>query len=381
MLWSLRNSRTGARTLSRAAENPVALTEEHQVKYFPEPNLYGIQATEGIVLEQPSSVTLHYKDTDPNSGTVTLTPLTEVPKTQPPSAGEYRVDYDADTFFGTSLVELNTADLDRVVVITYKGTGAIVKSDYVFRQLTSIPTRLEVAGHVNLSTLDVSGDVNLSSNLFLQNEDVIQSLGLKTLIVTSTTTLSVETDLKGASRVLAVFIGGGQGGGGGGRSITTGGSVKRGGYGGGGRSGDVNTVILDITGAVSINCVIGDGGAGGSIGVLGAVATDGAIGGQSTISIGSSEVASSLTAKSRPPADSGRFFASPSDPVTNSSSAGQGGGSATASNTPSSYWPKPITNSWGDYGSGGIGGQPFTSNIGRLIFAERGKAGAIILLY
>ena len=40
--------------------NPQPLVEEHIVQNFPEPNLYGIQATEGVVFDQPSSVTLHY---------------------------------------------------------------------------------------------------------------------------------------------------------------------------------------------------------------------------------------------------------------------------------------------------------------------------------
>ena len=121
--------------------NPQSLVEEHLVQSFPESNLYGIQATESIVLDQPSSVTLHYKAAN---GTETV--LSEVPKSQPPSSGEFRVDYDHDTFFGTSLIELNPADDARKVILRYKGLGAIVKSDYTLNQVTSIPTRLRVRG-------------------------------------------------------------------------------------------------------------------------------------------------------------------------------------------------------------------------------------------
>ena len=121
--------------------NPQSLVEEHLVQSFPESNLYGIQATESIVLDQPSSVTLHYKAADE-----TETVLSEVPKSQPPSSGEFRVDYDHDTFFGTSLIELNPADDARKVILRYKGLGAIVKSDYTLNQVTSIPTRLRVRG-------------------------------------------------------------------------------------------------------------------------------------------------------------------------------------------------------------------------------------------
>ena len=127
--------------------NPASLTEEHTVKYLPEPNLYGIQATEGIVLENPSTLAVEYKDGE------ALTPLEEVPKTQPPSAGQFRADYDAETFFSTSLIELNPADNGKTLKVTYKGTGSIVKSDYTFNQLSSIPTELEVRGTNILNAL------------------------------------------------------------------------------------------------------------------------------------------------------------------------------------------------------------------------------------
>ena len=128
-------------------KNPVNLTEQHTVKYFPEPNLYGIQAMEGIVLDNPSSVSLVYQ----NNGQR----LEEVPKTQPPSRGQFRVDYDADTYFNTSLIELNSADNGIRITLSYKGTGSIVKSEYIFNQLTSIPTSLDVSGQLKARNINI----------------------------------------------------------------------------------------------------------------------------------------------------------------------------------------------------------------------------------
>ena len=125
-------------------KHSVELTEEHKVKLFPEAQLYGIQAVEGIKLDDDKPITLKYKDTD-------TAELIEVPKTKAPDQGEFRVDYDAETYYGTSLVELNSADDGKTVIITYEGTGSIVKSDYVFNQLTTIPTHLEISGNLEVT--------------------------------------------------------------------------------------------------------------------------------------------------------------------------------------------------------------------------------------
>ena len=68
-------------------KNPASLTEQHTVKYFSESNLYGIQAMEGITLDNPSSVSLVYQSNGQR--------LEEVPKTQPPSRGQFRVEFGA----------------------------------------------------------------------------------------------------------------------------------------------------------------------------------------------------------------------------------------------------------------------------------------------
>ncbi len=142
--------------------NQVALTEEHTVQYFPESNLYGIQAHEGIVLDNPSSVSLAYKE-DGNE-----VALQEVPKSQPPSSGQFRVDYDAETFFSTSLVELNSADVGKTVILRYKGNGAIIKNEYIFNQLSTIPTNLLIQGALRAtSTASFEQDITASKGIRL----------------------------------------------------------------------------------------------------------------------------------------------------------------------------------------------------------------------
>ena len=167
-----------------ATSNAVALTEEHNVQYFPEANLYGIHAHEGVTLENPSSVTLKYKE----NGRET-TALQEVAKTQAPSAGQFRVDYDAETYYATSLIELNSADLNKTVVLRYKGTGAIVKNEYIFRQLSRIPTHLDISGALDVrqkttlkDKLDVSGAIDVSDALDVRKKTTLHD----TLDVTKT---------------------------------------------------------------------------------------------------------------------------------------------------------------------------------------------------
>jgi hypothetical protein len=155
--------------------NPVPLEEIHVVKYMSESNLYGIQATEGIVLEDPSSVTLHFRDEDPdNLGQYLETALVEVLKSVEPSSGEYRVDYDSDGFLSTSIIELNASDLDREVILRYKGTGSIVKSEYIFRQQSVIPTNLSVEGALYIPDIDPL-DPSLEASKLLRDLRVIYS--------------------------------------------------------------------------------------------------------------------------------------------------------------------------------------------------------------
>ena len=247
-------------------KNPIALTEEHTVQYFPEANLYGIQAHEGIVLENPSTVSLAFKETN-SEGETTEVPLQEVPKSQAPSAGQFRVDYDAETFFGTSLIELNSSDLDKQVILRYKGTGAIVKNEYIFNQLSRIPTSLAVSGKTTLdSELEVSGLAKLLTNLLLPNSDIASDQQNKVLnysqiqsllfarnieILTSSGTWTKPAHVE---RVLAIAIGGGAG-----IFFYKSGTGNVAGTRSGG-SGEVKIAVIDVSDIESISYTVGAAG-------------------------------------------------------------------------------------------------------------------------
>jgi len=107
-------------------------SEPHTIEYQDEWNAYGIQLDEGVRLDSPSSVSIIDADS--------LASFTEVPRSVAPSVGEYRVDYDASTYYGTSRIQFNAADTGKNVEVTYYGTGTVVKNNYRRTQLTTIPT-------------------------------------------------------------------------------------------------------------------------------------------------------------------------------------------------------------------------------------------------
>jgi len=150
----------------------VQITDEvHIVEYHPEWNAYGIQLHEAPFLENPSSVIIE------ENATAGL-PFSETPKTQPPNSGQYRVDYDAPSYFSTGRVEFNASDNGKEVRVNYKGTGTVVKNRYQLNQLTVVPTNLNVEGNVEiLNNLLINGvldgDVDKNNKRIINTGDPI----------------------------------------------------------------------------------------------------------------------------------------------------------------------------------------------------------------
>lgn len=129
--------------------NEVSITDEqHTVEYHADWNAYGIQLDEAPQLDNPSSLSIV------ESGTGGIT-FTEVPRTQAPSSGQYRVDYDAPTYFGTGRIEFNASDNGKTVLVSYKGGGWIVKNQY-----RAFQTYLLADLHVT-EDADIDGDLNV----------------------------------------------------------------------------------------------------------------------------------------------------------------------------------------------------------------------------
>lgn len=117
--------------------NSVLIEDEaHTIEYHADWNGYGIQLDEAPQLDNPSTVVI----VEDVTGGATFT---EVPRTQTPDAGQYRVDYAASTYYGTGRIQFNAADNGKQVLVTYYGTGWTVKNNYRQSQLT-VPTNMEV---------------------------------------------------------------------------------------------------------------------------------------------------------------------------------------------------------------------------------------------
>jgi len=132
---------------------PVELTEYHTIKFHPDWNAYGIQLDEVPFLENPSTIIIREDITGGDY-------FNEIPRSQPPSAGEFRVDYGTGTFFGTGRINFNSADNLKKVEVIYFGLGSIVKNRYYLDQET-IATNLYVQGVITGDrVLDWANDFN-----------------------------------------------------------------------------------------------------------------------------------------------------------------------------------------------------------------------------
>lgn len=139
--------------------NAATITDEpHTVEYHADWNAYGIQLDEAPQLDNPSSVSIME---DVSGGDT----FSEVPRTQAPEALQYRVDYDALTYYGTGRIEFNAADVGKTVLVSYKGTGWTLKNRYSVGQ-TVIPANLEVTEDASIDgDLTLTGDNTGKGNL------------------------------------------------------------------------------------------------------------------------------------------------------------------------------------------------------------------------
>lgn len=149
---------------------PVNLEEYHTVQLAPDWNSYGFQLREVPLLENPSSIEIRE---DVTGGSL----WTEVPRSQPPSQGQYRVDYGTVNFFGTGRIEFNPADNGKKFQVNYKGLGTIVKNNYYLDQYSLISTNLRVYGDL-YTILDTPAIINqfdpaLDKEYFLSNTPYI----------------------------------------------------------------------------------------------------------------------------------------------------------------------------------------------------------------
>jgi hypothetical protein len=121
---------------------PATLQEIHTVQYYDDWNANGIQLMEGVYLDNPSSIVI----TENVTGGATFT---EVPRATTPGTGQYRVDYDAENFSGTSRIEFNASAVGTEVVVDYRGTGLLATTDNYAEYLafTTIPGPVTVEGN------------------------------------------------------------------------------------------------------------------------------------------------------------------------------------------------------------------------------------------
>lgn len=168
---------------------PVSLSEVHTVRFFDDWNAYGIQLDESIYLENPSSVSIVENVT---GGTV----FTEIPRTSNPSAGQFRVDYEAQTFTGTSRIQFNPSDTGTEVLVEYKGLGILNKVDNYVGFLVgediscnSLTTDadLTVGG-------DVVGDTSFTDNIILGDGSTGSGNLTMTGLITGNETNALEID-------------------------------------------------------------------------------------------------------------------------------------------------------------------------------------------
>lgn len=153
-----------------SATYQVVLAEVHTVIFYDDWNAYGIQLAEGIYLENPSSVEIVENVT----GGATFT---EISRTTPPIAGQFRVDYEADTFTGTSRIEFNAADVGTEVLVTYKGLGLIASTENYQNYLANktvpgdfgVQDDLTVGNNLSVgNNLDVTNDASVGGDLSIQ---------------------------------------------------------------------------------------------------------------------------------------------------------------------------------------------------------------------
>lgn len=251
--------------------NDVAITNEiHTIGFDDDANGYGIRLQEGIKLtgSLPFNTDTDYTIVEDITGGSTFT---EVPRSTSPSVGQFRVDYDANTYYSTSFIEFNASDNGKIVSVDYRGTGTIVKNRYQLSQVTTIPANLTIEGNTNITDdLDVDGDANIDGDLtiggglFFGDTSGAPIIGTTENFYTSTTSVTLPSFVK---VIHLVVIGGGGGGAGGNNTANIGG--------GGGASGQYRIGFLSVSGGNTVDITIGTGGGGGAGGNPGTAGTQG----------------------------------------------------------------------------------------------------------
>lgn len=253
--------------------------EEHTIEYITELNIYGFYANEGVVLDPAEPVILVQDNT-------AQTTFTEQPRTIAPNAGQFRVDYDAEDYYNTGLVQCNAADNGKAVLFTYRGTGTIVHPSFRLQTQFNLPGNLSVEG---TTTLD--GDVTLAaltgSTISASNKK-IEDVATPTTAGDAVSLGYFQTNLAhfeyftangsfvvpdGVTEILAEIAGGGGGGGGGFNN----GAGSLAGGGGGGQSRDI--AKYTVTPGETISITIGAGGTAGVGGTAAPPVTSGGTGG------------------------------------------------------------------------------------------------------
>lgn len=242
--------------------NDAALTDElHTVQYDVSANRYGIRLNEGIRLigSLPFNNNSDFQIVEDETGGAVFT---EVARGTNPSTGQFRVDYDAATYYSTSFIEFHSSANNTVVRCKYRGTGTVAKAEYRSEQDVIVPNlivenNLTVDGQVE-GNLDVNGDVTaddiiadnmivgvVSANEFQIGSEYIDEISQDETLaspsghaVLTTEALAALLPFRnyekltasgnwsvpaGVSKVFAKIVGGG-GGGGGGTGAANGGS-------------------------------------------------------------------------------------------------------------------------------------------------------------
>jgi len=151
---------------------PFALNELHTVSYFDDWNGYGIQLQEGVFLENPSTVIIVQNVT---GGIV----FTEVPRTTTPGPTNFRVDYDAENYTGTSRIEFHPSALGLVVSVDYRGTGLLAATDNYLNYLAggTVPGSFSVEDDFSIGGQLLSGGgtlpIEIGNNLDLNSNRIL----------------------------------------------------------------------------------------------------------------------------------------------------------------------------------------------------------------
>lgn len=101
--------------------NPESISGEiHTIAYDPDVQAYVIRLNQSPQKTTPSNVSISESGTGGGD-------FTEISSRTPPNVGEFWVDYEADGFDGTGIIEFNPADNGKTVEVSYNGLGNIIK--------------------------------------------------------------------------------------------------------------------------------------------------------------------------------------------------------------------------------------------------------------